>query len=194
MTGNGAHGLDQIQWALGTDETGPVEIWPERDEPLQPPVYAVPESRGGAIGWAAGTACSTATPAAWSSRRTMDPKPAPSSRASTAASSWTITASCANRPNWPTSRCGSDEPHLAVSDDHFQNWFDAIKSRGRPIADVEIGHRSAVICHLANIARWLGRRLHWDPVRELFRDDDQANQLLAREQRPPYQVPDADKV
>jgi hypothetical protein len=76
-----------------------------------------------------------------------------------------------------------------VSDNHFQNWFDAIKSRKRPIADVEIGHRSAVICHLCNIARWTGRKLRWDPEKEIFPGDDQANQYLQRPQRKPYELP-----
>ncbi len=45
LTGNGSHGLDQIQWALGTDATGPVEVWPERNEPLKAPCYTAPEGR-----------------------------------------------------------------------------------------------------------------------------------------------------
>ena len=64
----------------------------------------------------------------------------------------------------------------------MQNWIDCIKSRERPVADVEIGHRSTTVCHLGNIARWLGRRLRWDPQAERFVDDDQANQLLHRPQ------------
>ena len=78
---------------------------------------------------------------------------------------------------------------LPVSDNHIQNWFDSIKSRQRPIADVEIGHRSAVICHLGNIVRWVGRKLRWDPEREIFPGDDEANAYLERPQRKPYQLP-----
>jgi hypothetical protein len=55
---------------------------------------------------------------------------------------------------------------------------------------VEIGHRSAVICHLCNIARWLGRRLRWDPEKEVFPGDEEANRYLARPQRKPYQLPE----
>jgi hypothetical protein len=82
------------------------------------------------------------------------------------------------------------EIQLPVSDNHMQNWFDCIKSRQRPIADVEIGHRSAILCHLGNIVRWAGRRLRWDPDRETFLDDDDANQFLQRPMRAPYQLPD----
>ena len=50
---------------------------------------------------------------------------------------------------------------VPASNNHIQNWFDAIKTRQRPIADVEIGHRSAVICHLGNIAMLLNRSQGW---------------------------------
>jgi len=79
---------------------------------------------------------------------------------------------------------------VPVSDNHIQNWFDAIKSRGRPIADVEIGHRSAILCHLGNIARWVGRKLRWDPEREIFPDDEEANAYLERPMRTPYGLPE----
>ena len=72
---------------------------------------------------------------------------------------------------------------------HVQNWIDCIKSRAKPIADVEIGHRSAVICHLCNIARWLGRPLRWDPQKEVFPGDDEANRLLDRPRRKGYDIP-----
>jgi hypothetical protein len=58
-----------------------------------------------------------------------------------------------------------DEIRLIASNDHMQNWLDCIKSREKPIADAEVGHRSTTVCHLGNIARWVGRRLRWDPGR-----------------------------
>ena len=73
---------------------------------------------------------------------------------------------------------------------HIQNWIDCIKTRQRPNADVEIGHRSITVCHLANICRQLGRRLRWDPEHELFVGDDEANSHLDRPKRPPYRLPD----
>jgi hypothetical protein len=83
-----------------------------------------------------------------------------------------------------------DEIHLYKSDNHMQNWLDCIKSREMPVADVEIGHRSATVCHLGNIARWVGRRLRWDPVEECFPDDAEANALVDRPRRKPYQLPE----
>ena len=61
--------------------------------------------------------------------------------------------------------------HAGRNQNHIKNWLDCIQSGDRPVADVEIGHRSATVCHLGNIARWTGRKLRWDPVKETFPDD-----------------------
>lgn len=83
------------------------------------------------------------------------------------------------------------ETRLYKSDNHLQNWLQCIKSREKPIADVEIGHRTATVCHLANIARLLGRRLRWDAVKEVFIDDAEANACLDRPRRIPYALPES---
>jgi hypothetical protein len=57
------------------------------------------------------------------------------------------------------------------------------------VADVQIGHRSATVCHLGNIARLLGRKLAWDPTSETFPGDDEANRPLDRPRRKPYVLP-----
>jgi hypothetical protein len=77
-----------------------------------------------------------------------------------------------------------------ISRGHLQNWIDCIKSRDKPNADAEVGHRSATICHLCNITRELGRRLRWDPEREVFPDDKEANALLDRPRRKGWELPD----
>lgn len=82
----------------------------------------------------------------------------------------------------------SDDVRLYVSNDHVGNFLDCIKSRELPICDVEIGHRSATICHLSNHAVDLGRKLHWDPKNEAFVDDEAANALLDRPYRKPYAI------
>ena len=66
------------------------------------------------------------------------------------------------------------------------NFFECVKSRKAPIADAEIGHRSVSVCHLGSIALRLGRKLQWDPQKELFVGDDAANKYVAREQRKPW--------
>jgi len=83
-----------------------------------------------------------------------------------------------------------DEIHLYNSTSHIGNWFDCMKSRERCIADVEIGHRSMTVGHLGNIARWLGRKLKWDPVKEEFPGDDEANSYVDRPRRKPYELPE----
>ena len=83
---------------------------------------------------------------------------------------------------------GPDDIHLPVIDDHHGNWLAAIRSRQLTIAPVEVAHRSCSACLLQHIAMKLGRRLRWDPVRERFLNDDEANAMLARPQRPPYQL------
>ena len=72
---------------------------------------------------------------------------------------------------------------------HLANWVDCIKTRNRPHAYAEIGHRSATVCHLVNITKRLGRRLKWDPTAELFVGDKEANALLARPRRKGYELP-----
>ena len=79
---------------------------------------------------------------------------------------------------------------VKTSENHMENWLDCIKSRQKPAADVEIGHRSATVCHLGNIARWVGRKLSWDPVKEIFPGDPQANAYLDRPRRKPYLLPE----
>jgi hypothetical protein len=72
---------------------------------------------------------------------------------------------------------------------HMQDWLDCIRTRKPPVADVEIGHRSITVCHLANITRALGRRLTWDPAKEQFFGDDEANRHLDRPRRKGYELP-----
>jgi hypothetical protein len=63
------------------------------------------------------------------------------------------------------------------------NFYDCLKSRAEPISDVATQHRTATACHLGNIAMRLGRKLRWDPQREQFVGDDEANGWLSRPQR-----------
>ena len=72
---------------------------------------------------------------------------------------------------------------------YLQNWIDCIHSRKRPVADVEIGHRSVSVCHLVNIARKTNRPLKWNPKKEKFVSDDQANRLLDLPRRKGFELP-----
>ncbi len=81
-----------------------------------------------------------------------------------------------------------DVVRLMVSKDHPQNWLDCIKSRELPICDVEIGHRSASVCHLANMAVRLGRKVQWDPGKEQVIGDDEAAAMASRPYREPWKL------
>jgi predicted dehydrogenase len=83
----------------------------------------------------------------------------------------------------------SDQTALWQAKWHLQNWLDCIKSRQRPVADVEIGHRSVAFCHLVNITRWTGRELSFDPMVERFIDADDANAWNDRSRRAGYELP-----
>lgn len=83
---------------------------------------------------------------------------------------------------------GAGDVRLYNSNDHHGNWLDCIRTRSPCVASPEIGHRSATICHLGNIAYELGRNLKWDPVREEFPEDPAANRLLFRSRRAGYSV------
>ena len=72
--------------------------------------------------------------------------------------------------------------------DHHANWFECIKTRGKPHSHEEIGHRAASLGHLTIIAYTLGRSLKWDPEREVFPDDASANRLLRRARRAPWHI------
>jgi predicted dehydrogenase len=85
-----------------------------------------------------------------------------------------------------------DEPlpsgaeRLYKSDNHMANFFECMRTRKSPAADVEIGHRSASLCHLGSISLRLKRALKWDPAKEAFVGDDEAQGYVAREQRKPW--------
>ena len=83
---------------------------------------------------------------------------------------------------------GPDEKHLYKSRDHKRNFLDCIKSRKDTICTAEIGHRSATVCHLGNISMLLDRPLKWDPQKEQFINDDEANRMTWRPRRAPWRL------
>ena len=98
------------------------------------------------------------------------------------------TALAASDPKIIASTIGPDEVHLYVSKDHHGNWLECMKTRQATIAPVEVAHRSCSACLLHHIAMKTKRTLHWDPIRERFKDDDEANSMLSRPQRWPYVI------
>ena len=188
MTGWGTHGLDQVQCALGLDHTGPVEVWTEGGE-FNPPTYGEPESRkrGDAV---------CAVPKVFFRYANgimlrLDDGPPGGGRF--IGEQGTISIDCGKYWSDPPEIVGEAvKPWalLRIRMAHLQNWLDCVRSREKPIADVEIGHRSTTVCHLGNIARWTGRKLRWDPVKEIFPDDAEANELLDRPRRKGFELPE----
>ncbi|CAN5912977.1 Gfo/Idh/MocA family oxidoreductase [soil metagenome] len=80
------------------------------------------------------------------------------------------------------------ESKVYRSKDHYLDWLTAIRNRTRPICDVEIGHRTATVCNLVNIAYELNRPLQWDPENEKFKDDPEANTFLSRPMRKEWAI------
>ncbi len=187
MTGTGAHGLDLIQWALGMDQTTPVEVWAEGGR-LDPLTYHAAEDRR--RGDAHGSRGHEVT-LRYAGGVTLKLAGGPlggmflGEKGKISIDSGTVSS---DPPEIVQQALKAAEADRQVS--HLQNWIDCIKLRQRPAADVEIGHRSTVVCHLGNIARWVGRRLRWDPVKEVFPDDDEANAWLQRPMRKPFRLPD----
>lgn len=72
---------------------------------------------------------------------------------------------------------------------HMQNFVDCLRTRKRPVAHLASHHRTISTCHLANLSVRLGRSLDWDAASEHFVGDDQADAMLAREQRKDFEIP-----
>lgn len=75
------------------------------------------------------------------------------------------------------------DKRVYYSDNHYQDWVDAMKNRSKPISDVEIGHSTSALCNVVNIAYELQRPLLWNAEDEKFVGDDWANMMLDRPYR-----------
>jgi myo-inositol 2-dehydrogenase/D-chiro-inositol 1-dehydrogenase len=87
-----------------------------------------------------------------------------------------------------TSTISPNEINLYKSNNHKENFFECIKSRAEAIAPVEVAHRSCSVCLLGDIAMKLGRKLQWDPEKERFTNDEQANRMLSKPMRSPWHL------
>ncbi len=195
ITGWGAHHLDCAHWAMDTEYTGPIEVsgkaafptsglWDVHGSFRTEGVYAngvrmivagdLPNGIRfeGTDGWIFVSRGDEAATSSDPQARLTDPQ-----------------ALNASNPALLKSVIGPNEIHLETSTDHHDNWFDAIRFRRPPIAPVEIAHRSCTACLLHHAAMKVPRTLHWDPIRERFRNDDDANALLSRPPRAPWGLP-----
>jgi len=83
---------------------------------------------------------------------------------------------------------GPNENRVIHSDDHQRNFLDAIRTGGQTICPAEVAAHDEMICQMGDIAVRLKRRLRWDPVKEMFIDDEQANRRLSRPMRSPWRL------
>ena len=183
MTDWGAHHFDIVQWGLGMDGSGPVEIIP-------------PAPRGdlGAMPRIIeGTGASPADPSWGLTYRYANGVEVVKDGTKGVLFAGTAGQVHVDRGYLQTQpvslkqvKLGPNEVHLYESPGHYQDWLTCIRSRRRPIADVEIGCRSVTVCHLGNIALWTGRPIHWDPDTEQILHDDEAARWLDRPKRAPY--------
>jgi len=194
ITGWGAHHIDSAHWAMGTEYTGPVEIsgrgefptkglWDVHGKFRTEAVYAdgvrmiisddFPNGIKfeGSEGWVFVSRGDETVTGSDPVAKLKDNK-----------------ALSASDPRIITSIIGPQELHLCESKEHHANWLECVRSRQQPIAPVEIGHRSCTACLLHHIAMKLKRKVYWDPMRERFKNDDEANAMLSRPQRWPYRI------
>jgi predicted dehydrogenase len=83
---------------------------------------------------------------------------------------------------------GENDRHVYFSDNHYKDFLKAMRTRTKPICDVEVGHRTATVCSIGNIAYELKRSLKWDPEKEQFKNDPEANNLLSRPMRRKWSI------
>ena len=167
MTDWGAHHFDIAQWGLGMDDSGPVEIIPPEDPKATRGVrYLYANGVEMIHGDSGGVLFIGTEGKILVNRGKFEATP----------------AALGEEP------LGDNAIRLYKSYSHTKDFLDCMRSRKKPICDVEIGCRSATVCRLGNLAYWNHRRLRWDPVKEQFIGDKQANEWLDRPKRAPWKV------
>jgi len=192
ITGWGAHHIDSAHWGMDTEHTGPVEVWGHADFPAKGlwDVHGIFKTEAlyangvrmvvsnelpngikfeGTKGWIFVTR---------GSYRATASDPLPDANG--------VKPLESGDPAVIRSVIGPNEIHLIESNDHHGNWLESIASRKPPITDVEMAHRACSACLIHHITMKLKRKVYWDPVKEQFNNDPEANSMLSRPQRAPY--------
>jgi len=181
VTNFGAHHLDITQWALAMDESGPTTIEGtanyNKDQWFETPekcliTYTYPNG----VKVTCGNEDKTKMPGGCTFIGEKGTIFVDRSK---------ITS---NPPEILKDELKDTDVHLYASKNHHTNWFDCIKSRKAPIAEAEIGHRSATVCHLGNIAIRTGRKITWDPVKEQIIGDKEAAAMVTKAYRDPWKL------
>jgi predicted dehydrogenase len=176
ITNFGAHDLDIVQWALGMDSSGPVEI---EGEATYHGLgwFEVPETLAVRYRYANGVevSCGTGHPGGVTfvgEHGTIR---------TTRGKLENVSGKVLDEP------IGDGERRLPrTHPNHLAQWLECVRSRELPICDVEIGHRSATVCHLGTIAVRTGRKIHWDPTSERIIGDPEAQSMVSKPYRAPW--------
>lgn len=176
ITGWGSHMFDTAQWGNGTDESGLAEIQATAEFPDRGlfNVHTNFEAEGV---YANGVKLTAST--------------GPAGVRFNGEKGWLFVGRGVLEASDPQLiEEGSEEGpvQLYVSDNHYRNFLECMRTRKDPICPVEVGHRSNTVCGTIHIAMKLGRRLHWDHRAERFIDDDEANSMLSAPYRAGWSV------
>ena len=174
VSGWGTHSLDQVQAALGTSETGPIEIWqdePGQDKPVQ-------------MRYHNGTIVSLEQAIIKDHQQLGGIFIGSKGRMQIVRGDFNTDIESLRKGAPDVTKEGPGECVF-----HLNNFFDCIKSRKKPNADVEIAQRTTTECSLVNICRDMGRKLKWNPKAESFEGNDEANKLLSRPRRKGFELP-----
>lgn len=180
MTNFGAHDIDIAQWALGMDESGPIEItgtgtfhpqgWHEVTETCRIS-YKYASGVELLVGQEQPDIPRGITFVGPEGKLFVNRKKIESDIEGLLATEF-----------------DEGDTRLYVSNNHHQNFLECIKTRKLPICDVEVGHRSATACHLGNLAIDVGRTIRWDPAREVVVDDAEAQAMTQPDYRAPWEL------
>jgi predicted dehydrogenase len=180
LTDWGAHHNDIAQWALDMDESGPVAVEAKGEKPSsEPNCYNCHPTFEVTYKYANGVKLICNSDSNGVRFEGED--------------GWLFVARArmpllVSKPKLIESPLPADAVRLEFAPSHMENFIDCVRSRKRPICDVEVGHRSATVCHLGVIALRTGEKLRWDPVAEKFIENDGANRWLSREMRAPWKL------
>lgn len=182
VTNFGAHSNDMAQWALGADDSGPVEI-ELLDAKFLP--------KGSLFDAATETKFRMRYAGGVEVTCQLDKSQVGVKIEGTEGFVQTGYGGVITQPeSLRAAIVGDDDLHSDHTETHVANFLDCVRSRRDPAAPVEVGHRSASVCHLGNIAVRLGKSkvLKWDPAAERFTNDDEANAMLSRPMRDPWKI------
>ena len=195
ITGWGAHHIDSAHWGMGMERSGPVEIWCDKVEFATGGLWDVHGLFTTNAMYANGV-------------KMVVSNELPNGIKFVGTKGWVfvsrgdyqVTASDGNAGTTPAKKIDASDPkiltsviapnefHFTVSKEHHGNWLEAIRDNKAPIAPVEEAHRACSACLLHHISMKLKRKLYWDPKKEEFKNDMEANKMLSRPQRKGYEV------